>query len=96
MWYDMQYFHFEAQNFLQINNAYYILDWTCGQHSVSNSLVYTTSIYIFWCVVPEQSGLCGNFRVEGEEKCDPGTSGDDDPCCTSGCVLRKDARCRLV
>ena len=39
--------------------------------------------------------MCGNYQVDENEECDVGPDRED-MCCTSDCMLKDGATCRLV
>uniref|UniRef100_A0A6J0TXB9 Disintegrin and metalloproteinase domain-containing protein 17 n=1 Tax=Pogona vitticeps TaxID=103695 RepID=A0A6J0TXB9_9SAUR len=46
------------------------------------------------CFKERSNKVCGNSRVDDDEECDPGLLRlYDDPCCTSECMLKKNATC---
>ncbi|XP_028518433.1 disintegrin and metalloproteinase domain-containing protein 17 [Exaiptasia diaphana] len=47
-----------------------------------------------YCFIEPRSEICGNYKKEPGEECDPGSLGTiDTPCCTKDCKLKKDAQC---
>eukprot|EP00058_Branchiostoma_floridae_P003592 XP_002589080.1 hypothetical protein BRAFLDRAFT_213750 [Branchiostoma floridae] len=63
----------------------------CSKRSIYKVLSAKHSL----CFVEPQKSLCGNYRVEEGEDCDPGHLGNKntDPCCTGECKFKGNAVC---
>lgn len=62
----------------------------CSRESILRTLMSKASI----CFKERNNKVCGNSRVDEGEDCDPGLLHQhDDPCCTSECKFKNDAKC---
>ncbi|KAG9465275.1 hypothetical protein GDO78_018577, partial [Eleutherodactylus coqui] len=62
----------------------------CSRESILRTLMSKASI----CFKERNNKVCGNSRVDEGEDCDPGLLHQhDDPCCTSECKFKNNAKC---
>ncbi|XP_075717232.1 disintegrin and metalloproteinase domain-containing protein 17 [Rhinoderma darwinii] len=62
----------------------------CSRESILRTLMSKASL----CFKERNNKVCGNSRVDEGEDCDPGLLHQhDDPCCTSECKFKNNAKC---